>query len=107
MKLEDSGEYDISLAVWSPDYPDPISYLDMFVTNGTQNKTGYSNPKYDEFIQKAKTDTKDLQARWNNLLEVEKNVNKRRRCYCTNIPKRICLCYKRWCERHYSNFLWW
>lgn len=76
MKLEDSGEYDISLAVWSPDYPDPISYLDMFVTNGTQNKTGYSNPKYDEFIQKAKTDTKDLQARWNNLLEVEKMLIK-------------------------------
>ena len=43
----------------------------MFVTNGSQNKTGYSNQKYDELILKAKTDTKDLQARWDNLLEVE------------------------------------
>ena len=52
------------------------SYLDMFVTNGSQNKTGYSNQKYDELILKAKTDTKDLQARWDNLLEVEKMLIK-------------------------------
>lgn len=71
-KLEDSQEYDMAFGIWAPDFPDPISYLDMFVTNGSQNKTGYSNPKYDELILKAKTDTKDLQARWNNLLEVEK-----------------------------------
>ena len=70
-KLEDSQQYDIAFGIWGPDFPDPISYLDMFVTNGSQNKTGYSNQKYDELILKAKTDTKDLQARWDNLLEVE------------------------------------
>lgn len=75
-KLEDSQQYDIAFGIWGPDFPDPISYLDMFVTNGSQNKTGYSNPKYDELILKAKTDTKDLQARWNNLLEVEKMLVK-------------------------------
>lgn len=48
----------------------------MFVTKGTQNKTGYSNPKYDELILKAKTDTKDLQTRWDNLLQVEKMLIK-------------------------------
>ncbi|KXY32373.1 peptide ABC transporter substrate-binding protein [Bacillus cereus] len=75
-KLEDSQEYDMAFGIWGPDFPDPVSYLDMFVTNGSQNKTGYSNPKYDELILKAKTDTKDLQARWNNLLEVEKMLIK-------------------------------
>ncbi|PFU67962.1 peptide ABC transporter substrate-binding protein [Bacillus thuringiensis] len=75
-KLEDSQQYDIAFGIWGPDFPDPISYLDMFVTNGSQNKTGYSNQKYDELILKAKTDTKDLQARWNNLLEVEKMLIK-------------------------------
>ncbi|PGZ04576.1 peptide ABC transporter substrate-binding protein [Bacillus thuringiensis] len=75
-KLEDSQQYDIAFGIWGPDLPDPISYLDMFVTNGSQNKTGYSNQKYDELILKAKTDTKDLQARWNNLLEVEKMLIK-------------------------------
>ncbi|KAB2497052.1 peptide ABC transporter substrate-binding protein [Bacillus cereus] len=75
-KLEDSQQYDIAFGIWGPDFPDPISYLDMFVTNGSQNKTGYSNQKYDELILKAKTDTKDLQARWDNLLEVEKMLIK-------------------------------
>ncbi|WP_242242208.1 peptide ABC transporter substrate-binding protein [Bacillus cereus group sp. BfR-BA-01309] len=75
-KLEDSQQYDIAFGIWGPDFPDPISYLDMFVTNGSQNKTGYSNKKYDELILKAKTDTKDLQARWDNLLEVEKMLIK-------------------------------
>ncbi|MCU5490278.1 peptide ABC transporter substrate-binding protein [Bacillus cereus] len=75
-KLEDSQQYDIAFGIWGPDFPDPISYLDMFVTNSSQNKTGYSNQKYDELILKAKTDTKDLQARWNNLLEVEKMLIK-------------------------------
>ncbi|PFE12295.1 peptide ABC transporter substrate-binding protein [Bacillus cereus] len=75
-KLEDSQQYDIAFGIWGPDFPDPISYLDMFVTNGSQNKTGYSNKKYDDLILKAKTDTKDLQARWNNLLEVEKMLIK-------------------------------
>ena len=30
------------------------TYLDMFVTDGSQNKMKYSNPKYDEIIMKAK-----------------------------------------------------
>ena len=56
-------------------FPRSISYLDMFVTNGSQNKTGYSNQKYDELILKAKTDTKDLQVRWDNLFRGREDVN--------------------------------
>ncbi|PEZ09375.1 peptide ABC transporter substrate-binding protein [Bacillus sp. AFS018417] len=72
LKLESSGDYDISFSGWGPDYPDAMTFLDMFVTNGAQNKMGYSNPKYDEIITKAKKDGSDLQARWNNLLSAEK-----------------------------------
>ena len=72
LKLESSGDYDISFSGWGPDYPDAMTFLDMFVTNGAQNKMGYSNPKYDEIITKAKQDGSDLQGRWNNLLSAEK-----------------------------------
>lgn len=45
----------------------------MFVTNGPHNQTGYSNPKYDEIVQKGKgellTKTKE---RWDSLLKAEK-----------------------------------
>jgi peptide/nickel transport system substrate-binding protein len=72
LDLESAGQYDMSFSGWGPDYPDPMTFLDMFVTNGSHNQMAYSNPKYDELIEKAKTDMSDLQARWDNLLEAEK-----------------------------------
>ena len=72
LKLEDAGDYVMSFSSWGADFPDPITYLDMFVTGGAQNKMGYSNPKYDEIIMKAKKDGSDVNARWKNLLEAEK-----------------------------------
>ncbi|MFJ8530157.1 peptide ABC transporter substrate-binding protein [Bacillus sp. NPDC094106] len=72
LKLEDAGDYVMSFSGWGADFPDPITYLDMFVTGGAQNKMGYSNPKYDEIIMKAKKDGSDVNARWKSLLEAEK-----------------------------------
>ena len=60
-----------------------------------KNKTGYSNQKYDELILKAKTDTKDLQARWDNLLEVEKMLIKED-AVITQSSKRFSVCSKRY-----------
>lgn len=46
-------EYDIARSAWIGDYPDPNTFLDMFVTDGPQNETGWSNKKYDELIAAA------------------------------------------------------
>lgn len=54
LHLVSSGHYDISLGSWGPDYPDPMSDLDMWVTGGPFNETGYSNKEYDKLIHKAK-----------------------------------------------------
>ena len=54
LKLESDLDYDLSYAGWGPDYLDPMTFIDMFVTNGPHNQTGYSNPKYDEIVQKVK-----------------------------------------------------
>ena len=32
LDLEKKFEYEFSLSAWSPDYPDPMTYIDMFVT---------------------------------------------------------------------------
>jgi len=45
--------YQISRAGWIGDYNDPNTFLDMFVTNGGQNQTGFSNKTYDDLIAKA------------------------------------------------------
>lgn len=48
-----SLEYDICRASWVGDYRDPNTFLDMFVTNGGNNRTGWSNPEYDRLIADA------------------------------------------------------
>jgi ABC-type oligopeptide transport system substrate-binding subunit len=35
------------------DYPDPNTFLDMFVTDGGNNRTGWSDPDYDRLIAEA------------------------------------------------------
>lgn len=50
-----SHNFDIARAGWIADYLDPSTFSDMWVTGGTQNDGLYSNKKYDELIEKAKT----------------------------------------------------
>lgn len=72
LQLEQTGDYDITMANWGPDYKDPISYLDLFTTDNPNNKMSYSNPRYDELIKKAKTDlVLEPEKRWGALLEAE------------------------------------
>ncbi|MGD9202019.1 MAG: peptide ABC transporter substrate-binding protein [Chitinispirillia bacterium] len=66
-----SGDYDISRAGWIGDYPDPNTFLDMFVTDGGNNQTGWSNKKYDELIDKASM-TSDQAKRYELFQEAEK-----------------------------------
>lgn len=46
-------DYDISRAGWIGDYTDPNTFLDMWVTDGGNNQTGWSNEEYDGLIQAA------------------------------------------------------
>jgi oligopeptide transport system substrate-binding protein len=46
-------KYDVARAGWIGDYGDPMSFLDMWVTGGGNNNTGWGNAKYDELIRKA------------------------------------------------------
>ena len=48
-----SMNYQISRSAWSGDYLDPNSFLDMFVTGGGNNDTGWSNAEYDGLIKEA------------------------------------------------------
>ncbi|QUG83606.1 peptide ABC transporter substrate-binding protein [Bacillus nitratireducens] len=75
LQLEQTGEYDISMVNWGPDYKDPISYLEIFTTSNPNNKMSYSNPHYDELIKKAKNDfVLDQKKRWESLREAEQVI---------------------------------
>ena len=45
--------YQTSRGGWIGDYLDPNTFLDMYVTGGGHNNTGWSNKKYDEYIRLA------------------------------------------------------
>lgn len=46
-------QYQIARAAWIGDYLDPNTFLDMFVTGGGNNNTGWSNARYDALIAQA------------------------------------------------------
>ncbi|HET6407610.1 MAG TPA: peptide ABC transporter substrate-binding protein, partial [Chthoniobacteraceae bacterium] len=48
-----SLDYDIARSSWVGDYPDPNTFLDMFLTGGGNNRTGWSDPAYDRLIAEA------------------------------------------------------
>jgi oligopeptide transport system substrate-binding protein len=45
--------YDLSRSSWIGDYNDANTFLNLFVTDDGNNRTGWSNPRYDELIAKA------------------------------------------------------
>ncbi|MFD2209833.1 peptide ABC transporter substrate-binding protein [Virgibacillus halophilus] len=67
------GDYDIVMHGWGPDYLDPMTFLDLYVTDGGNNQTGYSNKEYDKLIDDAKVKyANDPEKRWETMLKAEK-----------------------------------
>ncbi len=51
------GAFDIARAGWIGDYLDPNTFLDMWVTDGGNNRAGWSSPDYDAHIRAAAAGT--------------------------------------------------
>ena len=50
---QDNLDYDVSRSGWIADYTDPSTFMDMWVTDGGNNDTGWSNAEYDALIEKS------------------------------------------------------
>jgi len=46
-------DYQISRAGWIGDYLDATNFLDLFISDGGNNRTGWSNPQYDKYLHEA------------------------------------------------------
>lgn len=66
-KLEYNG---IAQGVWSADYMDPFTFLNLFYTDGADNATGWSDPKYTQMLDDANR-TLDPQRRYELLAKAE------------------------------------
>lgn len=49
----DQKDFGVVFAGWGPDYDDPMTFLDLWVTDGGNNHTSWSNAEYDECVAKA------------------------------------------------------
>lgn len=68
-----TGNYVMSITGWGPDYNDPNTSLDLWVTDGGNNQTGFSNERYDELIDLAAKET-DLEKRESYFIECEQII---------------------------------
>lgn len=73
LELMKQGDYDLGLTRWGPDYADPMTYADLWVTDGNNNDGSWSNAEYDELIASSINGelSLDNEARWEALKETE------------------------------------
>lgn len=71
-----NGDFDMVISAWNADFPDPITFLDLFVTDGDNNDGHWSNAEYDAQIKASKTtNANNPTARWQNLIKAQDIMN--------------------------------
>ncbi len=70
------GNYEVCLTRWGPDYADPMTYLNMWITGCSNNYGLWSDADYDAIIADCTTGAyiTDAEARWNAMYDAEKIV---------------------------------
>ena len=68
-----NGNYQMSITGWSPDYNDPMTFLDMWVSDGGNNDTRWGTDEYDQLIADATVET-DVNARQEMFYQCEETV---------------------------------
>ena len=66
-----SGDFDLVLGGWNPDYPDPLTFADLFASWNSNNRGRYNNPRLDQLVAVAQTST-DVQTRMDTFGEIQR-----------------------------------
>ena len=73
LDLDSNMQYELQLSRWGPDFLDPFTFMNLWITDGGNNKTGYSNKEYDQLVGDTATKyATDNVARYDNFLKAEK-----------------------------------
>ena len=64
--------FDIARRGWIGDYVDPNNFLDLYLTGGGNNNTGYADPAYDELILRTAPQAKTREERFAAFYKAEK-----------------------------------
>jgi oligopeptide transport system substrate-binding protein len=63
-------DFDIYVGTWWGDYADPMTFINMYVTGGGNNHTGWGNKQYDEYVKTAEL-TDDQKVRMEAMHKAE------------------------------------
>ncbi|MBN2794932.1 MAG: peptide ABC transporter substrate-binding protein [Clostridia bacterium] len=78
LKRSDEGTYTLNWGGWGPDYPDAMTWMDMWVSGGGHNSTGYADADYDAVINATKsgdlTSPEKAKERFEALVTLEKKL---------------------------------
>lgn len=70
LELEAEGDFQFSYQGWGADYNDPMTFLDLWLSDSSFNTGGYNNEQFDELINQAKKET-DFATRMDQMIEAE------------------------------------
>ncbi|AKU33638.1 peptide ABC transporter substrate-binding protein [Lacticaseibacillus paracasei] len=71
------GSAQLILSGWQGDFPDPISFLDLYTTGNTYNFSHWSNKQYDDLIKASRgTDANSETKRYDDLLKAQELLSK-------------------------------
>jgi oligopeptide transport system substrate-binding protein len=65
------GDFQVARRGWIGDYVDPNNFLDLFLTGGGNNLTGFANPEYDRMIQRDAPKAKTREQRFDIFYRAE------------------------------------
>lgn len=74
LKKLHSGDFQFGRGGWCADYPDPMTFLDVFDSKNEHNYGGYSNPEYDALLEAIKAEA-DAEKRRSLIAKAEALLN--------------------------------
>ena len=69
-----TNSFDVAITNWVPDYDDPMTFLTLWTTSGSEISEHWSNAAYDKIIADCTTGdlAADYEARWSAMYDAEK-----------------------------------
>lgn len=71
LESRSTGNFQVARSSWIGDYVDPVTFLDIWTTGNGNNFTGWTNARYDQLIDTAKS-TNNPKVRYQALHDAEK-----------------------------------
>jgi oligopeptide transport system substrate-binding protein len=77
VQMSQEHKADMVVSAWGANYPDPISFLDLFTSNNAYNSGQWHNSRYDALVKAASTtDAANANKRWADLQAATKILTK-------------------------------